>query len=190
MKSLYSYLLKSKPLVAFFFCYAVIVLVGLIQKLFLFSFGQGDVFYYLFDFIKNSLNSNDAALTKFLSYVMFLGSFYGIFIKAFLFLVVMFLYAAFIQFLLYIFIKAPVRFSNILSIFFTVIALLYLFFFIPFAGVFLFSFGFIYLAGKEIGKINGFSTLRGVLLIVAPKLIFLLLILLTTASLLNVVSFF
>lgn len=190
MKTLRNYLLKSKPLVPFLFCYAVIVLVGLIQKLFLFSFGQGDIFYYLFDLIKNGLGSNDVALGKFLSYVMFLGSFYGIFIKAFLFLVMMFLYAAFLQFLLHIFIKNPVRFGNILSIFFTVISMLYLLFFIPVVGVFLFSLGFIYFAGKEIGKVNGFSTWKGVLLIIAPKLIFLLLIFFTAASLLNLVSLF
>jgi hypothetical protein len=156
----------------------------------LFSFGQGDVFYYLFDLIKNNLDSNNATAVKFLSYIMFLGSFYGIFIKAFLFLVLMFMYAAFLQFLLHIFIKNPVRFGNILSIFFTAIATLYLLFFIPIAGAVLFSLGFIYLAGKEIGKVNGFSTLKGIVLIIAPKLIFLLVIFLTMASLLNVVSFF
>ncbi len=190
MKSLYNYLLKSKPLVSFLFCYAVIVLVGLIQKLFLFSFGQGDIFYYLFDFIKNGLGSNDVALGKFLSYVMFLGSFYGIFIKAFLFLVLMFLYAAFVQFLLHIFIKKPVRFGNILSIFFTVISILYLLFFIPVIGALFFSLGFLYFVGKEIGKANGFSIFFGILLIIAPKLIFLLLIFFTAASFLNVVSLF
>lgn len=190
MKSLYDYLLKSKPLIPLLFCYAVIVLVGLIQKLFLFSFGSGDVFYYLFDLIKNSLNSGDVNSVKFLSYIMFLGSFYGIFIKAFLFLVLMFMYACVLQFILHVLTKNPVRFSSMLSIFFTVITMLYLLFFIPFAGAFLFSLGFIYFAGKEIGKANGFSTLRGVLLIVAPKLIFLLLIFLTVTSLWNVVSFF
>jgi len=190
MKSLYRYLLNSKPIISFLFCYAIIVLVGLVQKLFLFSFSQGDVFYYLFDFIRNSFSSNDATAAKFLSYIMFLGSFYGIFIRAFLFLVLMFLYAAFIQFLLHIFIKNPVRFGNILSIFFTIITMLYLLFFIPVVGAFLFSFGFIYFAGKEIGKADGFSTLWGILLVIAPKLILISLLFLTAASFLNIASFF
>jgi len=190
MKSFYSYMLRSKPIVSLLFCYLVVLLIGLLQKLFLFSLGRGDVFFYLFNLIKNSLNASDTSFTKVLSYVMFLGSFYGVFIKAFLYVLIVFLYGAVIQFLIHIFIKRPARFSALLSIFFTTTAILYIFIFIPFIGVLLFAVSFVYNVAKELGKINGFSTLWGVVLVIAPKLIFLLIILLTASSLVNIVSLF
>jgi len=122
--------------------------------------------------------------------MMFLGSFYGVFIRAFLFLALMFLYASVLQTILHLCLKKPARFSKILAIFFTVTSMLYLLFFIPVIGIFLFLLGFIYFAGKEIGKTDGFSTFKGIMLIIAPKLIFLLIIFFAAASLLNVVSFF
>jgi hypothetical protein len=165
-------------------------LVGLLQKLFLFSLGQGDIFYYIFDLVKNNIGVNNASLEKLFSYIMFLGSFYGIFIKAFVYVVVLFLYASMVQFLIHLFVKNPVRFGNLLSIFFTTAGILYILIFIPRVGAILFALGFIYNVARETGRSNGFSTLLGVLLLIAPKLIFLFIILLVTTSVLNVVSLF
>ena len=190
MRSFYNYMLRSKPLMSLIFCYFVISLVGLLQKLFLFSLGKGDIFYYIFDLVKNSLGVNDASLGKLLSYIMFLGSFYGIFIKAFVYVVVLFLYASVIQFILHLFVKRPIRFGNLLSIFFTSTAIFYILMFIPVIGAMLFAVSFLYNAAREIGKANGFSTLLGVALLITPKLVFLLIILMVTFSVLNVVSLF
>lgn len=190
MKSFYDHMLRSKPLMSLIFCYFVISMVGLLQKLFLFSLGQGDIFYYIFDLVKNGLGVNDASFAKLLSYVMFLGSFYGIFIKAFIYVVVLFLYASVIQFIIHLFVKQPARFGNLLSIFFTTTAILYVLMFIPVAGAILFAIGFLYNVARETGKANGFSTLWGMLLLIAPKLVFLLIIFVVAFSVWNVVSLF
>jgi hypothetical protein len=152
--------------------------------------GQGDIFYYIFDLIKNSINPNDASFGKFVSYIMFLGSFYGIFIKAFIYVVVIFLYGSVVQFLIHLFVKVPARFGNLLAILFTSTGIFYILMFIPRAGIILFALGAIYNAAREIGKANGFSTLLGVFLLIAPKLVFLLIILLVATSIWNVVSLF
>lgn len=190
MRSFYDYMLRSKPIMSLIFCYFVISMVGLLQKLFLFSLGQGDVFYYIFDLVKGGLGANDASFGKLLSYIMFLGSFYGIFIKAFIYVVLLFLYASAVQFLIHLFVKSPARFGNLLSIFFTTTAILYILMFIPIIGAILFIIGFLYNAARETGKSNGFSTLWGVLLLIAPNLIFLFIILTITFSVWNVVSLF
>lgn len=190
MRSFYDHMLRSKPITSLIFCYFVIALVGLLQKLFLFSLGQGDIFYYIFDLVKNDLGVNDASFGKLLSYIMFLGSFYGIFIKAFIYVAALFLYASMVQFLLHLFTKEPVRFSELLSILFTTVAIFYILTVVPIVGVILFALGSLYNAAREIGKANGFSTLRGILLLIAPKLIFLLVILIAVFSASNVVSLF
>ena len=190
MRSFYNYMLRSKPVMSLIFCFFVISLIGLLQKLFLFSLGQGDIFYYIFDLIKNSIGANNASFGKLLSYVMFLGSFYGIFIKAFIYVVVLFLYGSAVQFFIHLLVKNPARFSNLLAILFTSTAIFYILMFIPIVGIVLFGVAFLYNAAKEIGKVNGFSTLLGVLLLIAPNLIFLLVILLVATSMLNVVSLF
>ena len=190
MRSFYNYMLRSKPLVPLAFCYAVVVLIGLIQKFFLFRLGLGDNFYYVFQLIKNTLNTSDASFTKFLSYIMFLGSFYGVFLWGLILIILVFLYAALVQFLIHIFVKSPARFGTLLAVFFSTFGLLYVFVFIPFIGMPIFALGFLYIAGKGIGDINSLSTLKGVLFLIAPKLLFMLVLLLTVSSLLSMVSFF
>ncbi len=190
MRSFYYSLLKSKPLISLVFCFLVISLIGLLQKLFLFSLGNGDMFYSFFDLLRNGLGINDASFSKLLSYIMFMGSFYGVFIKAFLYIVVLFIYAAMVQFLIHLFIKHPARFGSLLSIFFTVTALLYILTFIPLVGSILFALAFLYTSARHIGKLNGFSTLWGLVLLITPKLAFLLIIVLAATSVFNVVSLF
>jgi hypothetical protein len=190
MKRLYSNLLNGRVIMSFLFCYIVLFLVGVINKLLMFSFGHGDVFFSIFRFFNTELGLSETTLKPLLSYLMFLGSFYGALIWPFFYLVSMTAYAAIIQVILHVFLKNPKRFSVTLSIFYTVIAFLYILTIIPYLGHFAFSVLLVFMVGKEIAHKNSFSTTKGVVLVISPGILTFVVSLGFLFSVLKMISFF
>ncbi|MCX6111964.1 MAG: hypothetical protein NTY22_01585 [Proteobacteria bacterium] len=190
MKRIYYNLINGKTITAFIFCYIVLFLVGALNKFLLFSFGRGDTFFTVFKFINTELGLSNTVFNSLMSYLMFLGSFYGALLWPFFYLVMMTFFAAVIQFILHIFLKNPKRFSITLSIFYTVIAFLYILTVIPFVGHLAFSILFIFMTGKEIAAKNSFSTGRGVLLMITPGIVVSILSFGFIFSIFKMISFF
>jgi len=190
MRKLYTNLLNGRVIISFLFCYIILFLVGAVNKLLMFSFGHGDVFFSIFRFFNTELGLSETTLKPVLSYLMFLGSFYGALIWPFFYLVSMTVYAAIIQVILHMFLKNPKRFSVTLSIFYTVIAFLYILTIVPYLGHFAFSVLFVFMAGKEIAHKNSFSTTKGVVLVIFPGILMFIVSLGFLFSVLKMISFF
>ena len=190
MKRIYNNLMNGKTITAFIFCYLVLFLVGALNKFILFGFGRGDTFFTVFKFINTQLGLSDSVFNSMMSYLMFLGSFYGALIWPFFYLIMMTFFAAVIQLILHIFLKDPKRFSITLSVFYTVIAFLYVLTILPFVGQLAYSLLFTFMVGKEIAARNSFSTGRGVLLMISPGIVVLILSLGFVFSLFKMISFF
>jgi hypothetical protein len=190
MKKLYSNLLNGRVIISFLFCYIVLFLVGAVNKLLMFSFGHGDVFFSIFRFFNTEFGLSETTLKPLLSYLMFLGSFYGALIWPFFYLVSMTVYIAVVQVILHIFLKNPKRFSMTLSIFYTSIAFLYVLTIIPYLGHFAFSMLLMFLAGKEIAHKNSFSTTKGIALVVSPGILIFIVSAGFLFSVFKMISFF
>lgn len=190
MKIFYEYLLKSKPLFSCLFFCVIVIILSFIQKIFLFSTGTGDIFYTIFQNFKGLLGKDYNAFDRAFSYLMFLGTFYGVFLKAILYIFAIFIYSSAVQFLLHLLIKKPERFSRILSIFFTNLALLYVLNYIPYLGPFIFMIGFLYLVSRQIGKLYSLSTLAGFGILVTPKIISVIVFFILVFGLINTASLF
>ena len=190
MKKIYNNLMNGRTINAFIFCYLILFLVGVLNKFILFGFGRGDTFFTVFKFINTQLGLSDSVFNSLMSYLMFLGSFYGALIWPLFYLIMMTFYAAVIQFILHLFLKDPKRFSITLTVFYTVIAFLYVMTIIPFVGQLAFSLLFTFVIGKEIAAKNSFSTGRGILLKISPGIVVLILSLGFMFSLFKMISFF
>ncbi|MEI6079173.1 MAG: hypothetical protein WCQ53_00855 [bacterium] len=190
MKKVYYNLMDGRVIVAFLFCYMVMFLIGVLNKLLLFSFGMGDTFFSVFRFFSTELGVSNPVLKSLMSYLMFLGSFYGALIWPLFYLVSMTFYAAIIQVILHIFLKEPKRFSSTLSVLYTVIAFLYALTLLPYLGQLAFGILLVFMVGKEIAVRNSFSKAKGVLLFISPGIIMSILSFGFLFSIFKMISFF
>lgn len=190
MKKLYYSLINGRITSSFIFCYIILFLVGALNKLLLFSFGFGDSFYSVFKSVTSGLGVSDSVLNSLASYLMFLGSFYGVIVFPIFKIISVTFYAAIIQMILHIFMREPKRFSTTLNIFYTVMAFLSVFTIVPYLGSIVFSVLFLFMVGKELAEKNSFSTTKGVLLLLAPSVLTLLISLGFLFSIFKMISFF
>ncbi|MEI6092143.1 MAG: hypothetical protein WCQ47_00490 [bacterium] len=190
MKKLYYNLINGRIFGSFLFCYIILFLVGALNKLIMFSLGRGDSFFTVFKAVTSGIGLSDSVLNSLASYVMFLGSFYGVIIFPIFQIVSITLYAVIIQMLLHLFMKEPKRFSVTLNIFYTVLAFLSVLTIIPYIGSIISGVLFLYMAAKELAEKNSFSTNRGILLLIAPSMLMFILCLGFLFSIFKMISFF
>jgi len=190
LKKLYYSLINGNIITSFIFCYIALFLFGVLLKLLSFSFGYGDIFYSMLNFFRGTLDAPSSHFNSLISFIMFLGSFYGLVIGPMMHLFFIFIYAAAIQFVLYVFIKRPKRFSITLSTIFTTMAFFYVLNLVPFIGPLAYVCCFIYFVSRELGKQNSFSTGKGVFVIFVPFLLVLFFAIIAFASVAGLVSLF
>ena len=191
MKKFFNYLCNGKAGMAFLSAYLFIFIINGLKMLFLFNTGSGDFFYKLFRFVSEYLTEFSRPFNSLLSFFGFAGSFYMVVIYPALFLLMVSVYGAIVQFLFHLVMrKSPKRFSVTLSIFFTSAGYLYVLKLVPFFGVLLFSGAFIYLAGSVISQKNLMPKWKGIALCLLPLFVVGAFIASLIFSILGTASFF
>ncbi len=176
MKKYFNYLAEGNLLPAFFTSYLLIFIINSIRSLVLFSFGSGDIFFRLFDIIRGAMLEIGLPVDTFISTMGLMGSLYSVIVAPLFYLLFIFFYSVFVQFILHIFVKGkPKRFSVTLSIMLATAGFFYILKIVPFVGSFLFSLVFLSVSGSYIAKKNLMPRWKGVLFCALPPLILLLL---------------
>ena len=191
IKKYYLNLLNSNIVALFILCFTIVLLVNIMSKLFFFTFGSGDLFYSIYNSVRSDLRFlNIIALDKIAPALMFMGSFYGTIIKTLFFVVSITVHAAIIQFILHMFIYPPKRFSTTLGIFYTTAIFFYVINLVPYIGALIFSIILLFYTSRGIARANGFSTIRGFLLVMFPLVLFPMLGFIFLVSVFKVFSLF
>ena len=140
MKKYFNYLTEGNLLPAFFTSYLLIFIINSIRSLILFSFGFGDIFFRLFDIIRTAMLEIGLPVDPFISMIGLMSSLYWVVISPLFYLLFIFFYSVFVQFILHVFVKGkPKRFSVTLSIMLATAGFFYILKIVPFVGSFLFS---------------------------------------------------
>ncbi len=176
MKKYFNYLTEGNLLPAFFTSYLLIFIINSIRSLILFSFGFGDIFFRLFDIIRTAMLEIGLPVDPFISMIGLMSSLYWVVVSPLFYLLFIFFYSVFVQFILHVFVKGkPKRFSVTLSIMLATAGFFYILKIVPFVGSFLFSLVFLSVSGSYIAKKNLIPRWKGVLFCTLPPLILLLL---------------